>query len=69
MEDLVIKSYGIFTLDLISAKFGALKALPSDMVPLRSEQNIYTVTIIPCINIKLAYVILLLLLDPFGTKV
>lgn len=32
------QSYGIFTFSLISAKFGALKALPSDsdVVPLRS---------------------------------
>ena len=33
------QSYGIFTFNLISASFGAVKALPSDldMVPLRSN--------------------------------
>ena len=42
-DDIIIivqQSYGIFTFSLISAKFGALKALPSDsdIVPLRSRE-------------------------------
>ena len=44
------KTYGIFTFSLISAKFGALKALPSDsdIVPLRSKEYpcVYAFTLI-----------------------
>lgn len=59
------QSYGIFTFSLISAKFGALKALPSDSdtAPLRSVQC----QLFGILNsdFDLTYVVLLLLLDPF----